>query len=115
MADQFIKVLYLDQTQSIETWICESNNAKYQSVIYSHPVFKNSSRFDIETFNKYWGGNNSVARVEGNTIKVMLRLHQPWLSANVRLPGPGGVANRLSSWPIRLRSSLEVSSVDGKI
>lgn len=80
MADQFIKVLYLDQTQSIETWICESNNAKYQSVIYSHPVFKNSSRFDIETFNKYWGGNNSVARVEGNTIKVMLRLHQPWLS-----------------------------------
>jgi hypothetical protein len=35
-------------------------------------------RFDSLTFSRYWcNNNNSITRVEGNSIKILLRLHPP--------------------------------------
>ena len=34
-------------------------------------------RFDLDTFTQYWCKDNKIACVEGNTVKVLLKLHPP--------------------------------------
>ena len=34
-------------------------------------------RVDLVSFRKYWGMNNVILQVSGNSIKILLRVHPP--------------------------------------